>query len=117
MSIERSKLNRLLAGLVGAPVAVGAFALSVGVASSASAEEALEEVVVTGSRAQPRTVEDSPIPVDVFSQAELEETGYTDANEVIKTLVPSFSIEREPISDGATFIRPASLRSLPADKT
>jgi iron complex outermembrane receptor protein len=117
MSIERSKLNRFLAGLVGAPVALGAFALSVGVASSASAEEALEEVVVTGSRAKPRTVEDSPIPVDVFSQAELEETGYTDANEVIKTLVPSFSIEREPISDGATFIRPASLRSLPADKT
>ena len=117
MSIERSKLNRLLAGLMGAPIAVGAFALSVGVASSASAEEALEEVVVTGSRAKPRTVEDSPIPVDVFSQAELEEVGYTDSNEVIKTLVPSFSIGREPISDGATFIRPASLRNLPTDKT
>ena len=117
MSIERSKLNRLLAGLVSAPVAVGAFALSVGVASSASAEEALEEVVVTGSRAKPRTVEDSPIPVDVFSQAELEEVGYTDSNEVIKTLVPSFSIGRQPISDGATFIRPAALRDLPTDKT
>jgi iron complex outermembrane receptor protein len=117
MSIERSKLNRLLAGLMGAPIAVGAFALSVGVASSASAEEALEEVVVTGSRAKPRTVEDSPIPVDVFSQAELEEVGYTDANVVIKSWVPSFSIGREPISDGATFIRPAALRDLPTDKT
>jgi len=116
MPIERSKLNRLLAGFVGAPLAVGAFALSAGIASSASAEE-LEEVVVTGSRAKPRTVEDSPIPVDVFSQAELEEVGYTDSNEVIKTLVPSFSIGREPISDGATFIRPAALRDLPTDKT
>ena len=57
MPIERSKLNRLLAGFVGAPLAVGAFALSAGLASSASAEE-LEEVVVTGSRANPRTVED-----------------------------------------------------------
>ena len=55
MPIERSKLNRLLAGFVGAPLAVGAFALSAGIASSASAEE-LEEVVVTGSRAKPRTV-------------------------------------------------------------
>ena len=116
MPIERSKLNRLLAGFVGAPLAVGAFALSAGIASSASAEE-LEEVVVTGSRAKPRTVEDSPIPVDVFSQAELEEVGYTDSNEVIKTLVPSFSIGRQPISDGATFIRPAALRDLPTDKT
>ena len=44
MPIERSKLNRLLAGFVGAPLAVGAFALSAGIASSASAEE-LEEVV------------------------------------------------------------------------
>ena len=116
MPIERSKINRLLAGFVGVPLAVGAFALSVGAASSASAEE-LEEVVVTGSRAKPRTVEDSPIPVDVFSQAELEEVGYTDSNEVIKTLVPSFSIGRQPISDGATFIRPANLRDLPTDKT
>ena len=116
MPIERSKLNRLLAGFVGAPLAVGAFALSAGIASSASAEE-LEEVVVTGSRAKPRTVEDSPIPIDVFSQAELEEVGFTDSNEVLKTLVPSFSIGRQPISDGATFIRPAALRDLPTDKT
>ena len=49
MPIERSKLNRLLAGFVGAPLAVGAFALSVGAASSASAEE-LEEDAISKKR-------------------------------------------------------------------
>ena len=86
-------------------------------AISASAEDVVEEVVVTGSRGKPRTVEDSPFAVDVFSQSEIEEAGFTDSNEVLKTLVPSFSIARQPISDGATMIRPASMRDLPSDKT
>lgn len=97
--------------VLGLGMSAGTFAVS------ASAEDVVEEVVVTGSRAKPRTVGDTPFAVDVFSQAELEETAYTDTNEVIKTLVPSFSIEREAISDGATMIRPASMRDLPSDKT
>ena len=97
--------------VLGLGMSAGTFAVS------ASAEEVLEEVVVTGSMGKPRTVGDTPFAVDVFSQAELEETAYTDTNEVIKTLVPSFSMSRQPISDGATMIRPASMRDLPADKT
>ena len=42
-------------------------------AISASAEDVVEEVVVTGSRGKPRTVEDTPFAVDVFSQSEIEE--------------------------------------------
>ncbi len=97
--------------MLGLGMSAGTFAVS------ASAEDVVEEVVVTGTRGKPRTVEDTPFAVDVFSQSEIEETGYTDANEVIKTLVPSFSIGRQPISDGATMIRPASMRDLPTDKT
>ena len=74
--------------VLGLGMSAGTFAVS------ASAEEVLEEVVVTGSMGKPRTVGDTPFAVDVFSQAELEETAYTDTNEVIKTLVPSFSMSR-----------------------
>ncbi len=77
----------------------------------------LEEIIVTGARGRPRTVTDSPVPVDVFSAEEIEAISYTDTNDIIKTLVPSFNISRQPISDGASFIRPASLRGLPTDKT
>ena len=77
----------------------------------------LEEIIVTGARGRPRTVSDSPVPIDVFSAEDIEAVSYTDANDILRTLVPSFNLGRQPISDGGTFIRPASLRGLPTDKT
>ena len=77
----------------------------------------LEEIVVTGARGRPRTVSDSPVPIDVFGADDLEAVSFTDTNDIIKTLVPSFNIGRQAISDGASFIRPAELRGMPTDKT
>ena len=83
-----------------------------------SAEEAdIEEVVVTGVRGKPRTVQASPVPIDVFDQETIESVNVTSMNDIIRTLVPSFDIARQPISDGATFVRPASVRGLASDKT
>jgi iron complex outermembrane receptor protein len=76
----------------------------------------LDTLVVT-ARGKPRTVLDSAVPVDSFSEADLKASTFTDTNDILKTLVPSYTLAREPISDGATFIRPASLRGLPTDKT
>ncbi|MCK5746550.1 MAG: TonB-dependent receptor plug domain-containing protein, partial [Oricola sp.] len=83
---------------------------------SAMAQED-DEVVVTGVRGLPRSVQDSPVPIDVFSEGDLEGVSYTDVNDVLLTLVPSYTLSRQPISDGSSFIRPASLRGLPTDKT
>lgn len=77
----------------------------------------LEEIIITGARGRPRTVADSPVPVDVFSADDIEAISYTDTNNILQTLVPSYNVGRQPISDGATFIRPAQLRGLPTDKT
>jgi iron complex outermembrane receptor protein len=77
----------------------------------------LEEIVVTGARGRPRTVSDSPVPIDVFTAEDLRAVSYTDTNDILKTLVPSFNLGRQPISDGASFIRPAEMRGLPTDKT
>ena len=83
-----------------------------------SAEEsAIEEQVVTGVRGKPRTVKDSPVPIDVFNSETIESVNVTSMNDIIRTLVPSFGIARQPISDGSTFVRPASMRGLPTDKT
>ena len=85
---------------------------------AASAEEtAIEEVVVTGVRGKPRTVQDSPVPIDVFDQQTIESVNVSSMNDIIRTLVPSFGLARQPISDGATFVRPASVRGLSNDKT
>ncbi|MEX0964785.1 MAG: TonB-dependent receptor [Pseudohongiellaceae bacterium] len=85
--------------------------------SSGAAADQIEEVIVTGARGRPRTVSDSPVPVDVFSAADLEAVSFTDTNDVLRTLVPSYNVSRQPISDGGTFIRPAQLRGMPTDKT
>jgi iron complex outermembrane receptor protein len=83
-------------------------------AAEPSAE--IDTLIVT-ARGKPRTVLDSAVPVDSFSESDLKSAAFTDTNDILKTLVPSYTLAREPISDGATFIRPASLRGLPTDKT
>ena len=69
------------------------------------------------TRTAGRSVADSPVPVDVLSEESIEDISFTDTQDVLRTLVPSFTTARQPISDGATFIRPASLRGLSSDKT
>ena len=95
--------------------------------SSAMAQEALppdaavddnvEKVVITGSRGAPRSLSDSPVPVDVLTEDDLAAVPFSDTNDILKTLVPSYALQRQPISDGASFIRPATLRGMPTDKT
>ena len=85
-------------------------------AAAAEPTSELDTVVVT-ARGKPRTVLDSAVPVDSFSENDIKASTFTDTNDILKTLVPSYTLAREPISDGATFIRPASLRGLPTDKT
>ncbi len=72
----------------------------------------IEEVVTIGTRASPRAARDAAVPVDVFSLHDLESVNSSDMVDVINTIVPSFNVTRQPISDGSTFIRPVSLRGL-----
>ncbi len=81
------------------------------------AEEVLEEVVTLGSRTKPRSVTDSPAPVDVFSGDELAAQGGSDMSDLIRNVVPSFNVNDQPISDAATLVRPANLRGLAPDHT
>ena len=96
--------------------AVGALSAGVAVAQE-GADEAVEEIVTLGTRRQGRTSVDTAVPVDVFSADELERVSSDDLIDVIKTLVPSFNVGREPISDGGSFVRPPQMRGLDSDKT
>ena len=80
-------------------------------------EDTVEKIAVVGARGAPRSVASSPVPVDVLSADDITSTAFSDMNDVISTLVPSYTLNRQPIADGATFIRPAQLRGLPTDKT
>ena len=95
-------------------------------ANSAAAEEAsqaqaasgvIEEVVVVGSRRRDRSAADSPVPVDVIGGDDFAAQGDSNMESLIASLVPSYNVSQEPISDAATFIRPATLRGLAPDAT
>ncbi len=82
---------------------------------AASEERTLEKVVTIGSRRPARSVENSPTPVDVFSGEELVNQGTNDISDILRTSVPSYNVNTQPISDAATIIRPANVRSLSPD--
>ena len=77
----------------------------------------VEEMVVTGSRAQARTVTDSPVPIDVIGREEFAKQGGVDLADLLRNIVPSYNVNTQPISDAATVVRPASLRNLAPDHT
>ncbi|MFT6528940.1 MAG: iron complex outermembrane receptor protein [Psychrosphaera sp.] len=90
--------------------------------TSAFAEEGdkvenVERIAVVGSRAAPRSVNDSPVPIDIIGGDELGRNGATDMLDMLASTVPSFNVRAQPISDAATLIRPVNLRGLPSDST
>ena len=91
--------------LLFSPVAIPA-------ALAAQGAEAIEEVVVTGSRRAARSATDAAVPVDVFTGDEIGRQGSHDMDDLLRNLIPSYNVQRAPISDAATIVRPANLRGL-----
>jgi iron complex outermembrane receptor protein len=75
------------------------------------------EVVVTGSRAAPRSRLDSIAPVDVVSNAAITRTGNTELAQSLSEIVPSINFPRPTLTDGTDTVRPATLRGLAPDET
>ena len=72
---------------------------------------------MVGTRGAPRTAIESVVPVDSFGVEDLESVNSSDLLEVVKTIVPSFYVDRAPAADGASFIRPTKLRGMDAHHT
>ena len=76
-----------------------------------------EQVVVVGSRAQPRSVTESPVPIDAIPFRDVMSQGASSLDFRLRTLVPSFNVATHPISGAASLVRPVSLRNLAHDHT
>ena len=81
------------------------------------AVELEEQVVVVGSRARPRSVTESPVPIDAIPFRDVASQGGASLDYRLRTLVPSFNVATHPISGAASLVRPASLRNLAHDHT
>ena len=76
-----------------------------------------EQVVVVGSRARPRSVTQSSVPIDAVPFQDVVRQGATTLDYQLRNLVPSFNVATHPISGAASLVRPASLRNLAHDHT
>ncbi|WOI54433.1 TonB-dependent receptor plug domain-containing protein [Parvularcula sp. LCG005] len=85
---------------------------------TAADEPAGDTIMVVGSRRQDaKSATDSLAPIDVVSGAELTNQASNDVLDILRSTVPSYNVNTQPISDAATIIRPANLRSLSPDNT
>ncbi|MBL4765020.1 MAG: TonB-dependent receptor [Colwellia sp.] len=98
-------------------VALGTVPLYAAAEANSVKEEQVERIAVVGSRGAPRSVDDSPVPIDLIGAEELERSGNTDMLELLKGTVPSFNVHTNPISDAASLVKPANLRGLSSDST
>lgn len=80
------------------------------------AGEELDEVVVVGSRAHPRSRLESLAPIDVIDRKIFKEAAQVNLNQLLNYVVPSFNSNTQVISDGTDHIDPASLRGLGPDQ-
>jgi iron complex outermembrane receptor protein len=82
-----------------------------------SSGELLTEIVVLGSRSTGRTKLETAAPVDVLNISDIASSGaQTTVNEILNYVAPSFSSNKQTISDGTDHIDPASLRALGPDQ-
>ena len=80
-------------------------------------DNALDEVVVTGNRTKPRTILDSPVPIDNIDVAELTKSGKPTLDRMLTFKVPSFNSQNQAISDATAHYDPADLRGLGPSRT
>lgn len=74
-------------------------------------------VITTGTRRALRSAADTPAPVDVITGIEFTTNAADDVQDLLRTAVPSYNVNTQPISDAASIVRPANLRGLSPDNT
>ena len=120
MNTSLSLLTKNVRGVLAASAAFSVMATAPVYAQdaeeSAKAED-YEQIAVVGSRAAPRSVADSAVPIDIISDEEFKQQGATDMVSMMQTVVPSFNVNDQPINDASTLVRPANLRGMASDHT
>ncbi len=77
----------------------------------------LDEIVLTGNRAKPRTILDSPVPIDNISAAQLANSGQVSVEQMLNYTVPSYNSSNQTISDATAHFDPGELRGLGPSRT
>ena len=105
----------LLASISLGALSAPALAQTTEAPQAASGDEG-KEIVIIGTRRTDRSVTDSASPIDVIGATELQQAPQVNMLDIVRSLVPSFYVPQNTISDASTFVRSPSLRGLGADQ-
>ncbi len=80
-------------------------------------DNALDEVVLVGSRTAPRSNADTALPVDVVGVKELMSTGQTTFDKALQFRIPSFNTVQTPVNDATSLLDPYEIRNMGPSRT
>jgi iron complex outermembrane receptor protein len=80
-----------------------------------SGTTAVEEVVVTGVRGQPRTVANSPVPIDIITSAQLTATGKVGLKQILSNVIPSLNVPAQNGGGVSASVPPYTVEGLTGD--
>ena len=114
--MQRFSLKSALAISASAAMLAGAMAVPA-YGQSSDGVNPEDEIISIGTRRQARSAADTPAPVDVISGFEFSQSAANDVQDLLRTALPSYNVNTQPISDAASIVRPANLRGLSPDNT
>ncbi len=77
----------------------------------------LGAVIVVGSRTQPRSEVDTPLPVDILTNTALTSTGQMTFDKALQYRVPSFNTVQTPVNDATSLLDPYEIRNMGPSRT
>lgn len=75
------------------------------------------EVVVTGTRAAPRSNITTALPIDILSLEDLNSTGQITFDKALQYKIPSFNTVQTPVNDATSLLDPYELRNMGPSRT
>lgn len=79
--------------------------------------QALNEIIVTGTRAAPRSNTATALPIDIISAKDLASTGQLTFDKALQYRIPSFNTVQTPVNDATSLLDPYEIRNLGPSRT
>ena len=79
--------------------------------------QALNEIVIVGSRTAPRSNTTSALPIDVLSAKDLASTGQATFDKALQYKIPSFNTVQTPVNDATSLLDPYEIRNMGPSRT